>query len=230
MFDHKIHLFLKAIQAAGLSVAIAGTMSTGKTTLLSSLIKEWQANDRKALIEDTSEIESEIDNLIQLKIQKTENKSNIKNLIKACKRHSVKYVALSEARDGDAWEIIQLAQNIYGTLMTYHYTVRDSHRKVNDALNNLAYLCSLNPESPDIAEIKSQIASNIKVLILLKQNTLTGKRVIDSIHFINKAVFSSITEFSSTEIFRYEDERFLLINKIQELEAYFKEKGVEYKF
>ncbi len=230
MFNNKILEFLKALQRSGISIAIAGTMSTGKTTLLSSLIKEWDPNARKALIEDTREIENPIDNLIQLQINKKDQQSNIKDLIKACKRHSIKYVALSESRDGDAWEIIQLAQNIYGCLMTYHYTVREKNKKVSEALNNLAYLCSLNSESPHIEEIKSQIASNMKILILLKQESKSGRRIIDSIHYINKAILNTVTEFSSTEIFRHEDESFKLINKIPELENYFFEKGVKYQF
>ena len=230
MFNTKILEFLKALQSSGISIAIAGTMSTGKTTLLSSLIKEWNPNARKALIEDTREIESSIDNLIQLQINKKDNQSNIKDLVKACKRHSIKYVALSESRDGDAWEIVQLAQNIYGCLMTYHNTVREKNKKVSEALNNLAYLCSLNSESPNIEEIKSQIASNIKILILLKQESKSRRRIVDSIHYINKAIFNKVTEFSSTEIFRHENENFKLINRIPELENYFHEKGVNYQF
>ena len=65
------------------------------------------ADGRKATIEDTPELKPRLDDLVKLRTIEYDNDSikdiDVFRLTKACKRHSVRYVALSEARDGAAW-------------------------------------------------------------------------------------------------------------------------------
>ena len=84
MIDSKLAEFLTSLQEADINIAIAGTMGTGKTTLMNALIKKWKTHERKALLEDTSELSNDLNNLIQLQISnpKSENTSNnIKEII-----------------------------------------------------------------------------------------------------------------------------------------------------
>ena len=233
MFDHQIKNFLIACQKAGLNIAIAGTMGTGKTTLLSALTDEWSSRARKAVIEDTPEIQPNTENLIFLKLSDYKNSSDsidIYKLVKACKRHSIKYVALSEARDGSAWEILQLAQNILGCLMTFHFTVKYSENEVSKALENLAYLCKLNPNTPSDVEVKQLSTKILDILILIQQDSTNKKRVIKSISHVQGYDPINGGHFKYLELFKYNGYEFSCLNRSSELENYFSAKGVDFKF
>ena len=115
--------------------------------------------------------------------------------------------------------------------MTFHYNPKDSnHKEANSALNTLSYLCSINTDSPDIDEIKSQIGSTIKILILLEQNSFNKKRYISSIHYIEGFDRQESKIFRTIEIVKYENGKFLFINSAPELKNYLNKKGVEFKF
>ena len=233
MFNTQIKNFFLACQKAGLNIAIAGTMGTGKTTLLSALTDEWSSQARKAVIEDTPEIQPNTENLIFLKLSDYKNSSDsidIYKLVKACKRHSIKYVALSEARDGSAWEILQLAQNILGCLMTFHFTVKYSDNEVSKALENLVYLCKLNPNTPSDIEVKQLSTKILDILILIQQDSTNKKRIIKSISHIQGYDPINGGHFKYLELFKYNGYEFNCINKSSELENYFSAKGVDFKF
>ena len=233
MFNHQIKNFLIACQKAGLNIAIAGTMGTGKTTLLSALTDEWNTQARKAIIEDTPEIQPNTENLVFLRLSdyKNSNESiDIYKLVKACKRHSIKYVALSEARDGSAWEILQLAQNILGCLMTFHFTVKYSENEVPKALENLIYLCKLNPNTPSDMEVKYLSTKILNILILIQHDSTNKKRIIKSISHIQGYDPINGGHFKYLELFKHNGYEFNCINKSSELENYFSAKGVDFKF
>lgn len=235
MLDTKIKDFFIAIQKAGTTVAIAGTMGSGKTTLLSALAEYWPANGRKATIEDTPELNPGIDDLVKFRTTEfeTENSLNINvaKLTKACKRHSVKYVVLSEARDGSAWDILQLSQTILGTLLTFHYTLRTNKNQVDQALNTLAALCKQSPIAPRGDDLKHLIASMIQILVLVEQSPIDNKRRITKIFYINGFDEMNGGHFKYMELFAYKEELGFVQSSIcPEFEEYLKTKGVEYKF
>jgi len=235
MFDQAIYDFLKAVQEAGMTVAIAGTMGSGKTTLLSALAEEWPSEGRKATIEDTPELKPKIHDLIKLRTidyQRSEiNNIDVTRLTKACKRHSVRYVVLSEARDGSAWEILQLSQAILGCLMTFHYTLRSDRYLVDQALNTLTALCKQHPTAPQGTDLKHLIADMVQILILVEQSPLDNIRRLKKIYFVNGFDELNGGHFKAIELFSYEGlEGFKLVNICTELEEYLQLKGVGYKF
>jgi pilus assembly protein CpaF len=235
MYDQAIYDFLKAIQKAGMTVAIAGTMGSGKTTLLSALAEAWPQDGRKATIEDTPELKPKINDLIKLRTidyQRPEiNNIDVTRLTKACKRHSVRYVVLSEARDGSAWEILQLSQAILGCLMTFHYTLRSDRYLVDQALNTLTALCKQHPTAPPGNDLKHLIADMVQILILVEQSPIDNIRRLKKIYFVNGFDELNGGHFKAVELFSYEGlEGFKLINVCSELEEYLSLKGVNYKF
>lgn len=235
MLDKSIRNFLIACQQAGTTIAIAGTMGSGKTTLLSALAEYWPANGRKATIEDTPELNPEIDDLIKLRTielsDKDTNFIDVAKLTKACKRHSVKYVVLSEARDGSAWDILQLSQTILGTLLTFHYTLRSNRHEVDQALNTLVALAKQNPIAPKGEDIKHLIASMVQILILVEQNPIDAKRRINKIYYITGYDELNGGHFKYTELFSFNnDAGYKLINKSEAFEEYLAIKGVKYCF
>ena len=236
MLSDDMKQFLVAAQQAGTTIAIAGTMGSGKTTLLSALSEFWGADKgRKATIEDTPELRPRIDDLIKLRTIEYDG-DNLKNidvtrLTKACKRHSVRYVVLSEARDGSAWEILQLSQSILGTLMTFHYTLRSDKYLGDQALNTLVALCKQHPLAPEGDDMKHLVASMVQILILVEQSPLDNIRRIIKIYYVTGFDAMNGGHFKSVELFSHSPERgFYKVNVCSEFESYLKLKGVEYKF
>lgn len=235
MFDRPMQDFMVALQRAGATIAIAGTMGSGKTTLLSALAEIWPEEGRKATIEDTPELKPAIADLVKLRTidyQRDDIKNiDVTRLTKACKRHSVRYVVLSEARDGSAWEILQLSQAILGCLMTFHYTLRSSKYLVDQALNTLVALSKQHPCAPDGNDIKHLIASMVQILILVEQSPLDNLRRISKIYYVTGYDEFNGGHFKATELFAYlPGEGFALQNVSKDLEEYLANKGVTYKF
>ncbi len=238
MLSEEMCDFLKVAQQAGTTIAIAGTMGSGKTTILSALSEHWPNVGRKATIEDTPELRPRIDDLIKMRTIEYD-RDDLKNidvtrLTKACKRHSVRYVVLSEARDASAWEILQLSQAILGSLMTFHYTVRGDKFLVDQALNTLVSLCKQHPLAPQGEDMKHQIASMVQILLLIEQDPVDNMRRVIKIYFINGYDEMNGGHFKYIELFEYskneESRGFRLVNSCPDFEDYLAMKGIDYKF
>ncbi len=234
MFDSQIMEFLKACQLAGTTIVIAGTMGSGKTTLLSALAEHWPVEGRKATIEDTPELRPRIADLVKMRTIERDQFKNIDVacLTKACKRHSVRYVVLSEARDYSAWEILQLSQAILGSLMTFHYTLRGTRYLVDQALSALVALCKQHPLAPSGEDLKHQIASMVQILILIEQDPIDSIRRIVRIYHVLGYDELNGGHFKALELFSYQSSvnNFRLENSSKEFEEYLKSKGINYVF
>jgi Flp pilus assembly CpaF family ATPase len=235
MLNQQMQKFLIACQKAGTTIAIAGTMGSGKTTLLSALSEHWPIEGRKATIEDTPELKPLISDLIKMRtIEYDRNELrniDVTRLAKACKRHSVRYVVLSEARDGSAWEILQLSQAILGCLMTFHYTLRSDKFLVDQALNTLAALCKQNYLSPKGEDLKYLIASIVQILILVEQSPDDNLRRISKIYYITGYDELNGGHFKYVELFSFNKTSGFTLNSIsKEFETYLQQRGVDYHF
>lgn len=236
MISTEMKTFLEACQQAGSTVVIAGTMGSGKTTLLSALAEKWPSRGRKATIEDTPELKPKIDDLVKMRTLDYANEGltniDIASLTKACKRHSVRYVVLSEARDSAAWEILQLSQSILGCLMTYHYTVRDGLNLVDQALSTLVALCKQHPLAPNDVDIKLQVASIVQVLLLIEQDPIDHVRRVIKIYYISAYDSYNGGHFKYLELFSYDamSKSFHSSNRSEDFEKYLQSKGVDYAF
>ncbi len=236
MLSAQMKDFLIAAQQAGTTIAIAGTMGSGKTTLLSALSEHWSpAKGRKATIEDTPELRPAISDLVKMRTIEYDRDDlrdiDVTRLTKACKRHSIRYVVLSEARDGSAWEILQLSQSILGTLMTFHYTLRSDKYLVDQALNTLVALCKQHPLAPQGSDIKHLIASMVQILILVEQSPDDNIRRIIKIYYVNGFDEMNGGHFKAVELFSFNPEKgFYQVNVCSEFINYLKLKGVNYQF
>lgn len=230
--------FLIAAQKAGTTIAIAGTMGSGKTTILSALSEYWPDKGRKATIEDTPELRPRITDLVKMRTIEYDRDDvtniDVTRLTKACKRHSVRYVVLSEARDSSAWEILQLSQAILGCLMTFHYTVRGNRFLVDQALNTLVSLCKQHPLVPEGEDVKHQIASMVQILLLIEQDPIDNVRRTIKVFYITGYDEMNGGHFKYTELFEYskdpENPGYRMVNSCPEFEEYMTMKGVDYKF
>ena len=85
------------------NILIAGGTGTGKTTLLNILGKFIPSDERILLIEDTSEIQMDQDNLVRFEARQPQNglpAVSIRDLLKAALRHRPDRIILGEIRGG----------------------------------------------------------------------------------------------------------------------------------
>jgi Flp pilus assembly CpaF family ATPase len=234
MLDEKMKRLFIALQQAGTTIAIAGTMGSGKTTLLSALAEYWPNKGRKATIEDTPELKPVVADLVKMRTIENDigDEISVTKLTKACKRHSVRYVILSEARDGSAWEILQLSQSILGSIMTFHYTLRSDYHLADQALNTLVALCKQNDLAPKNNDIKHLVADMVQILVLVEQSLIDNVRRIKKVYFVKGFDEANGGSFKAIEIFSYNEKnnQFEFANHCEELQEYLNSKGVDYKF
>src|SRR3989442_82630 len=108
------------------NILIAGGTGTGKTTLLNILGKFIPPKERILLIEDTSEIQMDQDNLVRFEARQPQNglpAVSIRDLLKAALRHRPDRIILGEIRGGEAFDLLQLLNTGHsGSLSTVHAT------------------------------------------------------------------------------------------------------------
>src|ERR1700730_5186479 len=108
------------------NILIAGGTGTGKTTLLNILGKFIPPDERILLIEDTSEIQMDQDNLVRFEARQPQNglpAVTIRDLLKAALRHRPDRIILGEIRGGEAFDLLQLLNTGHsGSLSTVHAT------------------------------------------------------------------------------------------------------------
>jgi pilus assembly protein CpaF len=108
------------------NILIAGGTGTGKTTLLNILGKFIPFDERILLIEDTSEIQMDQDNLVRFEARQLQNglpAVSIRDLLKAALRHRPDRIILGEIRGGEAFDLLQLLNTGHsGSLSTVHAT------------------------------------------------------------------------------------------------------------
>ena len=103
---------------------ILGRSGSGKTSLLNVLGKFIPSDERIVLIEDTSEIHLDQDNLVRFEARQAENDLpaiTIRDLLKAALRHRPDRIILGEIRSGEAFDLLQLLNTGHsGSVSTVH--------------------------------------------------------------------------------------------------------------
>lgn len=98
--------------------------TAGETSLLNVLGKFIPSDERIVLIEDTSEIHLDQDNLVRFEARQAENDLpaiTIRDLLKAALRHRPDRLILGEIRGGEAFDLLQLLNTGHaGSLSTVH--------------------------------------------------------------------------------------------------------------
>src|SRR6266576_5021530 len=164
------------------NILIAGGTGTGKTTLLNILGKFIPPDERILLIEDTSEIQMDQDNLVRFEARQPQNglpAVSIRDLLKAALRHRPDRIILGEIRGGEAFDLLQLLNTGHsGSLSTVHAT---------SAKQGLARFTSCVLQSGvdlPYRAIKSNIADSLNVLVHVERRP--GRRYISEVLLINR--------------------------------------------
>ena len=106
------------------NLLISGGTGSGKTTMLNALASFIDPEERVVLIEDTSEIQISLENLVEFEARRErpdQRAVTIRDLLRATLRHRPDRIILGEVRGGEAFDLLQALNTGHsGTLSTIH--------------------------------------------------------------------------------------------------------------
>jgi pilus assembly protein CpaF len=111
------HDRLITIMAEPMTVLVAGTMGSGKTSLLRSMLARMPASQRLVVIEDAAELNIERENSVSLQ---TSHAADLTALIAHAFRSDAERVVVGEIRDVAAMQFLTLAAGGTRALTTIH--------------------------------------------------------------------------------------------------------------
>jgi len=159
------------------NILIAGGTGSGKTTMLNVLGKFIPSDERVLLIEDTSEIHMDQDNLVRFEARQSQNglpAITIRDLLKASLRHRPDRIILGEIRGGEAFDLLQLLNTGHsGSLSTVHAT---------SARQGLARFTSCVLQSGvdlPYRAIKTNVSDSVNVVVHLERRP--GRRFVSEV-------------------------------------------------
>ena len=159
------------------NILIVGGTGTGKTTLLNILGEFIPPDERLLLIEDTSEIQMDQDNLVRFEARQAQNglpAVSIRDLLKAALRHRPDRIILGEIRGGEAFDLLQLLNTGHsGSLSTVHAT---------SAKQGLARFTGCVLQSGvdlPYRAIKTNIGDSLNVVVQLERRS--GRRFVSEV-------------------------------------------------
>jgi pilus assembly protein CpaF len=159
------------------NILIAGGTGSGKTTMLNVLGKFIPSDERVLLIEDTSEIHMNQDNLVRFEARQAQSglpAVTIRDLLKASLRHRPDRIILGEIRGGEAFDLLQLLNTGHsGSLSTVHAT---------SARQGLARFTSCVLQSGvdlPYRAIKTNVGDSVNVVVHLERRP--GRRFVSEV-------------------------------------------------
>jgi pilus assembly protein CpaF len=159
------------------NILISGGTATGKTTLLNALSNFIGAEERLIVIEDTSEIQIEKDNLLRLEARREQPglpAVSIRDLLKATLRLRPDRIILGEVRSGEAFDLLQALNTGHsGSLSTIHAN------SALEALSRFSACVLMSGIDLPYKVIRQNIASCLDLVIQLKRKP--GKRVVSEV-------------------------------------------------
>jgi pilus assembly protein CpaF len=166
------------------NILIAGGAGTGKTTLLNALSNFIGAEERVILIEDTSEIQIEKDNLVRLEARREQTNLpaiSIRDLLKATLRLRPDRIILGEVRGGEAFDLLQALNTGHsGSLSTIHAS------SAAEAISRFATCVLMSGIDLPYRVIRQNIGESLDLVIQMKRQA--GKRAVAEVLKIKRYV------------------------------------------
>ncbi len=166
------------------SILISGGTATGKTTLLNALSHFIGPEERVIVIEDTSEIQIEKNNLVRLEARREQPGRpaiSIRDLLKATLRLRPDRIILGEVRGGEAFDLLQALNTGHsGSLSTIHAN------SAAEAISRFATCVLMSGIDLPYRVIRQNIGESLDLVIQLKRQA--GKRVVAQVLRIKRYV------------------------------------------
>jgi len=164
------------------NILISGGTGTGKTTLLTALAAFISPHDRVVVIEDTSEVQIDKDNLVRLESRREQPDLpavTIRDLLRATLRLRPDRIILGEVRGGEAFDLLQALNTGHGgTISTIH-----ANSAVQAISRFTTYVLQSGVELPYRA-IRSNIAEAVNLLVHIERRR--GKRSVSQVMRMNR--------------------------------------------
>jgi pilus assembly protein CpaF len=159
------------------NILISGGTGTGKTTLLNALSRFIGSGERIVVIEDTSEIQIEMDNLVRLEARREQPGFpgvSIRELLKATLRLRPDRIIVGEIRGGEALDFLQALNTGHsGSMSTIHAN------SAAEAISRLGTCVLMSGIDLPYKVIRQQIAESLDLVIQLRR--ASGKRVVSQV-------------------------------------------------
>ena len=196
-------LQLQTAVELGKNILISGGTGTGKTTLLNGLSQFIRPEERVVVIEDTSEIQIEKDNLVRLEARREQPglpAVSIRELLKTTLRLRPDRIIVGEIRGGEAFDFLQALNTGHsGSMSTIHGS------SAAEALSRFGTCVLMSGIELPYKVIRQQIGDSLDVVIQLRRDN--GKRSVSQVLKIKRYVpaedyYEFETLFESTAIGR----------------------------
>jgi pilus assembly protein CpaF len=166
------------------NILISGGTGTGKTTLLNALSNFIGGEERLVIIEDTSEIQIEKDNLVRLEARRPQTNLpgvSIRELLKATLRLRPDRIILGEVRGGEAFDLLQALNTGHsGSLSTIHAS------SAAEAVSRFATCVLMSGIDLPYRVIRQNIGESLNMVVQLKREP--GKRAVAEVLRIKRYV------------------------------------------
>ena len=166
------------------NILISGPGGTGKTTLLNALSNFIGPEERVIVIEDTSEIQIEKNNLVRLEARREQTgipAISIRELLKATLRLRQDRIIVGEVRGGEAFDLLQALNTGHsGSLSTIHAN------SAAQAISRFATCVLMSGIDLPYRVIRQNIGESLDMVIQLQRQA--GKRAVTEVLKIKRYV------------------------------------------
>ena len=159
---------LAATYRGGANMLIAGETSSGKTTLLQTLLAALPEERRIVTIEDPIEIDLPRQRLLQMEVRGPRlgggSTQTQRDLVRLSLRLRPDHVIVGEVRDGAAWDMVDaMSLGQSGSLATIHAGTPQQ------ALLRLESLCLRADDVPPLPAVQRAIADAVNLLVQIRR-------------------------------------------------------------
>ncbi|MGD9902806.1 MAG: CpaF family protein [Vicinamibacterales bacterium] len=174
---------LRAAVLDGRNILISGGTGTGKTTLLNALAATIPPEDRVVLIEETSEIQIDLPNVVRFEARRavaplgqeaTTPAVTISELVRATLRHRPDRIILGEVRGAEAADLLQALNTGHrGSLCTIHAN------SAEHATMRLAHCVLASNMGLPLEHTREAVANAVQVVAHVERHA--GRRTVAAI-------------------------------------------------
>lgn len=166
------------------NIVVAGGTSSGKTTLLNTLIHLIPAQERVVSIEETAELNSTHEHFVRMVARSSNSEGagsvTMGDLVKASLRMRPDRIVVGEVRSGEALDLLQALNTGHdGSLCTVHAN------GPYEVIQRIATLALFSGAQIPFDALVTQAYFGIDLIVYVKRLS-NGKRIIDSISEIKR--------------------------------------------
>lgn len=194
--------FLKALSRGKATMVMSGLSGAGKTTLLEALSYEFDENDRVVVVEDISELNIPVYDVVSLLSTSRKPGQNpnevvtLEWLVAQANRMRPDRIIVGESRGGEFAEFLTAANSgADGSLTTIHSS---SPRQAIDKMRSLALKSSFNRSEQSI---NRDIASTVQIIVQI--SLVDGQHIVTNIDEVSDIVTQNGT-ISMQPIYGYD--------------------------